>query len=52
MDKIIVSCDYDFFPRHNEEIEFDSLALAKEYWQNYLESFIIKTFFEEDGRAI
>jgi hypothetical protein len=52
MDKIIVSCDYDFFPRHNEEIEFDSLDLAKEYCQNYLESFIIKTFFEEYGRAV
>jgi hypothetical protein len=47
MDKIIVSCD-----AHNEEIEFDSLDIAKEYCQNYLESFIIKTFFEEDGRAI
>lgn len=46
-DKFIVSCDIN-----NEEIEFDSLDLAKNYCQSYFESYIIKTFFEDDGRAV
>jgi hypothetical protein len=46
-DKFIVSCDV-----HNKEIEFDNLDLAKEYCQKYFESYIIKTFFEDDGRDV
>jgi len=52
LNKFSIHCTVNKDCLDGKNVEFDNLDIAREHCQRYYESYIIKTFFENDGRAV